>query len=542
MAQIQISADAFHQPNPGGAINMAEETRNRSIRVLIGTVGGQGGGVLSDWLVRGLLNAGWQPQSIGLLGLSQRAGTVIYYIEANQEGDTPPILSPFAVPGDVDLILAQEFLELGRLLQGGFAAKDCSIIANTYRYLGTLEKMPAEGGIFSSEEIRNAAETLSDNTWLFHAQNMVTEAGLSYLSSNAILMGAVIASPAFGLPAEPFHQAIRDAGSNVEDNLKAFDLGYQMMRDGTLPRAYFKKAEVKDWQQMTDERAAKLPAAKARQYRVLLEKAQQTLPAALNQTLAEALYQLIDFQHADYAQSYLDLIAEFDNDEAVQAAYAQHLALWLTYEDSPRVAQIKTKPSRFTEIAKEHGLKADQKMVVEDYLAPDPQQIYGIFPPALAELVRRIGNRINPNFEKIALEMKIKTSSLHGYYIMRLVAWSRHFRLHSWRHQQELKEISVWQQAIRDWREQAPELAPLAADAGRLIKGYGRVRDLAVADLNLFLIDGLPLLKDISATGGDALASGKNALATIAAEAGKGPAGLTFLQAELESLTQAPAA
>ncbi|RLA07749.1 MAG: hypothetical protein DRQ54_05055, partial [Gammaproteobacteria bacterium] len=196
---------------------MAEETRNRSIRVLIGTVGGQGGGVLSDWLVRGLLNAGWQPQSIGLLGLSQRAGTVIYYIEANQEGDTPPILSPFAVPGDVDLILAQEFLELGRLLQGGFAAKDFSIIANTYRYLGTLEKMPAEGGIFSSEEIRNAAETLSDNTWLFHAQNMVTEAGLSYLSSNAILMGAVIASPAFGLPAEPFHQAIRDAGSNVED-------------------------------------------------------------------------------------------------------------------------------------------------------------------------------------------------------------------------------------------------------------------------------------------------------------------------------------
>jgi indolepyruvate ferredoxin oxidoreductase beta subunit len=51
---------------------------DRATRILIGTVGGQGGGVLSDWLVKGLLNAGWQAQSIGLLGLSQRAGSVIY--------------------------------------------------------------------------------------------------------------------------------------------------------------------------------------------------------------------------------------------------------------------------------------------------------------------------------------------------------------------------------------------------------------------------------------------------------------------------------
>jgi len=521
---------------------MATENNSRGVRVLIGTVGGQGGGVLSDWLVRGLLNAGWQPQSVGLLGLSQRAGTVIYYVEANPEGDTPPILSPFAVPGDVDLILAQEFLELGRLLQGGFAAKDCSIIANTYRYLGTLEKMPAEGGIFSSDEIRNAAETLSDNTWLFHAQNMVTEAGLSYLSSNAILMGAVVASPAFGLPAEPFHQAIHDAGSNVEDNLTAFDLGYRMMSDGTLPRAHFQQEVVKDWQQMADERADKLSPNNSRQYEELLQTAQQTLPASLNQTLAEALYQLIDFQHGAYAQSYLDMLGEFADDEALQAAYAQHLALWLTYEDSPRVAQLKTRPSRFAGIAKEHGLKPGQKIVIEDYLAPDPQQIYGILPPSLANLVRNIGSRFNADFENITLEMKIKTSSLWGYYTMAFIGWTRRFRLSSWRHQQEMSEINRWQQAIRDWREQAPELALLAADAGRLIKGYGRVRDLAVADLSLFLTDALPLLKDISAKGGDALACGKKALATIATEAGKGAAGLAVLQTELESLSQAPAA
>ena len=134
----------------------------RPIRILVGTVGGQGGGVLSDWLVKGLLNAGWQAQSIGLLGLSQRAGSVIYYVEARPPG-SPPLFSAYASPADVDLVLAQEFLELGRILAGGFAREGCTIVANTYRYYGTLEKTPAEGGVYPSGVIRKAAEELSDD-------------------------------------------------------------------------------------------------------------------------------------------------------------------------------------------------------------------------------------------------------------------------------------------------------------------------------------------------------------------------------------------
>ncbi len=512
---------------------------DRSVRALIGTVGGQGGGVLSDWFVRGLLNAGWQPQSIGLLGLSQRAGSVIYYLEARPESDSgqaPPVLSPFAVPGDVDLILAQEFLELGRLLQGGFAAPGCQIIANTYRYLGTLEKMPAEGGVYPTEVIRKAAEELSDNTWLFHAQHMVTEAGLSNLSSNAVLLGAVIASPAFNLPAEPFHQAIRDAGSNVSDNLKAFDLGYSMMRDGTLPRAHFDEKPALDWQQMADHREQQLTAKLRGPYRKLLADAQQKLPARLNTVLAEALYQLIDYQDENYARAYLAMVEEFKGDDELCAVYAQHLALWLTYEDSPRVAQIKTRPSRFQQLAKEHGVKPGQKMLVEDFLAPDPQQLYGILPPALAEAVRKIGPRFSDDFENISLEMKVKTSSLWGYWTMSLVAWTRRFRTGSWRHQQEMGHIGQWQQAVRDWRQQAPELALLAADSGRVVKGYGRVRELALADLQLFLDQGFKLLLQIRDQGGDALAIGTQCLATIASEAGKGAAGIELLNGELARL------
>jgi indolepyruvate ferredoxin oxidoreductase beta subunit len=125
---------------------------------------------------------------------------------------------------------------------------------------------------------------------------------------------------------------------------------------------------------------------------------------------------------------------------------------------------------------------------------------------------------------------------------MALIGWTRRLRLGSWRHQQEMLQINAWQQAIRDWQQQVPELAVLAADAGRLIKGYGRVRDLAIADLRLFLTDALPLLQQIKTAGGDALGCGKKALALIATEAGKGEAGLTQLRAEVETLNAATAA
>ena len=516
---------------------------NRSVRVLIGTVGGQGGGLLCDWFVRGLLHAGWNAQSIGLLGLSQRAGSVIYYVEAAPQADVAPLFSSYAVPGDVDLVLSQEFLELGRILQGGFAKEGCTIVANTYRYLGTLEKMPAEGGVYPTSVIKRAAEELASDSYLFHAQDLVVEAGLSHLSSNAALLGATVASKSFNLPAEPFERAIRESEVSVADNLKAFKLGYDGMRNGTLPRSQFREAPTLDWQQIADDREKKLPKRDATGYRSLLHEAQARLPTALNRTLAEALYRLIDFQHLAYARAYVDRVVAMletekkagggDETFPLTAAFARWLAEWLTYEDGPRVAQLKTRKSRFQQLRKEHQVKPGDAYLVEDFLAPDPPQLYGMLPVPLARLVRNLGHRWRADFDSISIPMRVATSRVWGYYTMRVTAGMRRFRLGSYRHQQELILIDRWETAVRRWAVESIGLGVLAAEGARVIKGYGHVRDKALADLWTFLEDGLPLLKTLDERGADTAGLGESALTTIASEAGKGNAGIEVLRKAL---------
>ena len=524
--------------------------QNRATRILIGTVGGQGGGVLADWMVKGLINAGWQAQSIGLLGLSQRAGSVIYYVEARPHGDKPPILSAYAVPGDVDLLLSQEFLELGRLLQGGFAHPDCTIIANTYRYYGTLEKTPAEGGIYPSGVIRKAAETLSSDSYLFHAQEVVAQAGLSLLSSNAVLLGAVVASKVFDLPAEPFHAAIKEAEVGVADNLKAFDLGYRMMRDGTLPRALFKESEVLDWQQLAQQREQALPQRRRSDYRSLLDQARSAVPP-LSRIFAEACYRLLDFQDAAYVRDYIARVQEVHAAETaksgtdnsiVTASYAQHLANWMSYEDAQRVAQLKLRPERFAKMRQDHSVRGEDPFWVDDFLAPDPPQIYGMLPAPIGRWIRARGRRWRADFDHMSMPMRVRINRPWGYLTMSLVAAMRHLRRRSLRHHEELILLQRWRDAVLHWLGRDATLGRLAADAGRVVKGYGRVRDKALDDLWMFIDQGLPLLEQLSAAGGDAAAVGDEALKLLASEAGKGAACLYLLRDRLAAALPASSA
>ncbi|MGK2941413.1 MAG: indolepyruvate oxidoreductase subunit beta family protein [Immundisolibacter sp.] len=515
--------------------------QDRATRILIGTVGGQGGGVLADWMVKGLINAGWQAQSIGLLGLSQRAGSVIYYVEARPQTQRAPILSAYAVPGDVDLLLSQEFLELGRLLQGGFAHPDCTIIANTYRYYGTLEKTPAEGGIYPSGVIRKAAETLSSDSYLFHAQEVVARAGLSLLSSNAVLLGAVVASKVFALAPEPFRTAIEEAEVGVGDNLKAFDLGYQMMREGTLPRALFKENEVLDWQQLADQRAQALPQRRRGEYRSLLDQGRSAVPP-LARIFAEACYRLLDFQDAAYVRDYIVRVREIYAAEqakngsetyAITEAYGQHLANWMGYEDAQRVAQLKLRPERFAKMRDDHGVRGEDPFWVDDFLAPDPPQIYGMLPAPIGRWIRAQGRRWREDFDHISMPMRVRSNRPWGYFTLSLVSAMRHVRRRSLRHHEELLLLQRWRDAVLLWLGRSTALGQLAADAGRVVKGYGRVRDKALDDLWQFLDQGLPLLEQLAAAGGDVATVGDEALKVLASEAGKGSACLYLLRDRL---------
>jgi hypothetical protein len=105
--------------------------RNNAIKiVLVLAMGGEGGGVLADWIDRHAATAnGWYAQTTSVPGVAQRTGATIYYVELFPEAAAradggQPVLALMPLPGDVDLVLASELMEAGRAVQRGLVTPD----------------------------------------------------------------------------------------------------------------------------------------------------------------------------------------------------------------------------------------------------------------------------------------------------------------------------------------------------------------------------------------------------------------------------------
>jgi indolepyruvate ferredoxin oxidoreductase beta subunit len=189
----------------------------------------------------------------------------------------------------------------------------------------------------------------------------------------------------------------------------------------------------------------------------------------------------------------------------------------------------------------EHRVRGEDPFWVDDFLAPDPPQLYGMLPVKLGRWVRARGRRWREDFDHIAMPMRVRSNRPWGYFTLSLVSALRHLRRRSLRHHEELALLQRWRDAVLHWLGKDPELACLAAEAGRVVKGYGRVRDKALDDLWCFLDEGLPLLEQIAGAGGNAGEAGEAALKLLAGEAGKGAACLQQLQQQLATVQSAAA-
>ena len=74
-----------------------------TINMVIAALGGEGGGVLTNWLIAAAEQSGWWCQSTSLAGVAQRTGATIYYLEfMPRQGDKPaPVMSLFPAQGEI---------------------------------------------------------------------------------------------------------------------------------------------------------------------------------------------------------------------------------------------------------------------------------------------------------------------------------------------------------------------------------------------------------------------------------------------------------
>ena len=108
----------------------------RPVTILLCALGGEGGGVLSDWLVDAARRAGFPVQSTSIPGVAQRTGATTYYLEVVPVaraalGGRNPVLSLYPVPGALDLLVSSELLETARQVAGGMVSPDRTLVVTS---------------------------------------------------------------------------------------------------------------------------------------------------------------------------------------------------------------------------------------------------------------------------------------------------------------------------------------------------------------------------------------------------------------------------
>ena len=470
------------------------QTTQRPITVLIAALGGEGGGVLADWIIAAATSEGYPVQSTSIPGVAQRTGATTYYIElyplrsAELQGRRP-VMTLAPAPADIDVMLASELLEAGRAMANGFVTPErTTLIASTHRIYTVEEKISLGDGRFDSDRILAAAAALARRAILADFHRMAANAGAMI---NAALFGALAGSGALPLPRAACEQAIRGAGKGAEASLRGFALGYAAASADS-------QAQIPSWTARTPA-AAEPGADSVKLPPELHERVRRAFPAGLHAVLDLGAARMLDFQGADYAALYLDRLETIatrgrEHGAAANAELlretARYLALWMCYEDVIRVAELKSRRSRFERVRSEVQARAGEPVHIVEYLKPGVEEVAALLPPALSRrLVAWAQQR--GLMHKLNVGMHVRSSSIGGFLMLRLLAALRPLRRRSARYAEEQALIERWLGAIR--AAQHSGLALEIALCGRLIKGYGDTNRRAKANfLRIFdtLIEG----------------------------------------------------
>ena len=542
----------------------AAQRSGRPWTVLIAALGGEGGGVLSSWLVDAAQADGRTVQATSVPGVAQRTGATTYYLEIGargpggdargadgngsadssagvgggptdvrgdpgsggavrgdglDSGSAAPVMALLPTPGNVDLLVASELLEAGRAARTGMITPDrTTVIASTHRTFAIAEKSAMGDGRFNDERIRHAVRELSRRHVLTDLGKVAERAG-TVLSS--VLLGAVAASGALPIPGDRLRAAIERSGIAVEANLRGFDAGCRLFDDAAAGSA----APGAD-----REPSGPTPGIDSSGLPASLAARVEALPEPVREIARLGVQRTVDYQDARYGALYLDRIERFlgrtksagseltksaglkrtesagsertesarskrtesagleregsdrtvsDGSHAVAREVARHLALWMCFEDIVRVADLKTRRSRFERVRSEVRAKPGQPVVITEFLKPGVDEWCSLLPAWLARPVLRTADRGGWR-RRFNVGLHVRTTSVTGFLLLWTLARLRRLRRGMYRYREEQERIETWLDRVGEAHAASPALGVEAAKCANLVKGYGETHERGV--------------------------------------------------------------
>jgi indolepyruvate ferredoxin oxidoreductase, beta subunit len=474
-------------------------TAPRPITVTIAALGGQGGGVVSDWLIEVARRSGYLAQATSVPGVAQRTGATIYYLEFFPLADLPadrrrPIFALMPNPGDVDVLIASEIMEAGRAMQRGLVTDRTTLISSTHRIYAIQEKSHMGDGRADSAQVRALARKHAKRYIEFDMQAMA-EANGSVIS--AAMLGALCGSGALPFPAEHYVEAIRSSGIEVASSSRTFEAA--RLAAGSPAAA----APAGAGAGAGAGAAAASPPVPAPQGTDLnkpipasLEKRiRERVPEPAQELAREGVRRMIDYQDHAYAGLYLDRLDTVTALEPAGSsacdlteAVARGLALWMSFEDTIRVADLKIRAARAKRVLQEVRPAPGQLVQVTEFMKPRIEEICGTLPVGLGTWILR-SKTPRRWLTRLTGGRQIATSRIGGFLQLYWLAGLRRWRPKTLRYSQEQRRIGLWLDLIVRSAPQNYALAVEIAACQQLVKGYGETHERGAANFDAIIAD-----------------------------------------------------
>lgn len=491
----------------------------RPLTLAILAMGGEGGGVLSDWIVELARSKGWLAQNTSVAGVAQRTGATVYYVElfpphllptATAESTTDgthlvrrdePVMSLFPTPGEVDVVIASELMEAGRSIQRGFVTPDrTTLIASTNRVYSMTERITPGDGRVDSALILDGAQAASK---VFVGADFMEIAVAERSVISSALFGALCATGALPFERSDFEEQIRAFGKGVEPGLRTFARAFDVAKaaiDGPAATAYTEEGSGRAPVPVSIGRRPETPEeARSRKDAELVARAiaeptslvgpalssyagqvTDTVPAPARAMALLGVQRTAIYQSTSYADLYLQRVARVvavdpdrDGAAALSTEAARGIALWMCYQDTIHVALQKTRLGRLERTRAEARAEQGQLTSVREYLHPQLEEVTDTMPAGLGRVLRR-SRLFGALVDRIAGRgMVVNTTSFWGYTTLSLLARLRPMRPRTLRFRHEQALIDAWLDRIVATVPVDADLATEMARAQRVIKGYG---------------------------------------------------------------------
>ncbi len=449
----------------------------RPITIAILAMGGQGGGVLVDWIVDLAEHNDYLAQATSVAGVAQRTGATIYYIELFAQSHVrahggAPVLAQMPVPGEVDIVIASELMEAGRAMQRGLVTRPrTTLLTSTHRDYATLEKVVPGNGIADTAAVLEAGRKHAQRFLHGDMQALAKQSG-SVLSAS--LFGALAGCGELPFDEAAFEATITRGGVGVEPSLRAWRAAMQAVREPVQRDALI---------DLMATAPRPLPArAASPDVEPLRARIECEFPRQAHAMLGAGLQRVLEYQDIAYGHEYLDRMADLHqharqhggeaHGHAATVEAARWIAVAMAYDDVIRVADLKVRAERSQRVREEVGAGADEVVGTVEFFHPRMEEVYAMMPAALVRWID--GNALLRRLlaSRVGKGQRLRPHTIRGQILLQALAATRRWRRRSQRHAVEMAHIDRWLEQVKTLMQVDYRLAQELISCRRLVKGY----------------------------------------------------------------------